>query len=77
MVGRLAGGVAHDFNNVLTTIRGFSDMLLSQLPGDDRQRADVEQIRKAADRGALLTRQLLRSDSSQALQPEGARRSTA
>jgi two-component system, cell cycle sensor histidine kinase and response regulator CckA len=58
-VGRLAAGVAHDFNNLLTTIRGFSDMLLRDLPPHDRLRADVEQIRKAADRGALLTGQLL------------------
>ena len=58
-VGRLASGVAHDFNNLLTTIRGFSDMLLRDLPPHDRLRADVEQIRKAAERGALLTGQLL------------------
>jgi two-component system, cell cycle sensor histidine kinase and response regulator CckA len=58
-VGRLASGVAHDFNNLLTTIRGFSEMLLRDLPPGDRSRADVEQIRKAADRGALLTGQLL------------------
>jgi PAS domain S-box-containing protein len=58
-VGRLASGVAHDFNNLLTTIRGFSDMLLRDLPPGDRSRTDVEQIRKAADRGALLTGQLL------------------
>ncbi len=58
-VGRLAKGVAHDFNNVLTAIRGFSDVMLNQLPGESPQRGDIEQIRKAADRGALLTRQLL------------------
>jgi two-component system cell cycle sensor histidine kinase/response regulator CckA len=58
-VGRLASGVAHDFNNLLTTIRGFSDILLRDLPPGDRARADVEQIRKAAERGALLTGQLL------------------
>jgi CheY-like chemotaxis protein len=51
--------MAHDFNNLLTTIRGFSDMLLRDLPPHDRLRADAEQIRKAADRGALLTGQLL------------------
>ena len=70
MVGRLANGVAHDFNNVLTTIRGFSEMLLQELPAEDRERADVEQIRKAADRGALLTRQLLAFGSRQALEPK-------
>jgi two-component system, cell cycle sensor histidine kinase and response regulator CckA len=57
--GRLAGGVAHDFNNLLTTIRGFSDLLLRDIPSEDTRRKDVEQIRKAADRGALLTRQLM------------------
>ncbi len=58
-VGRLASGVAHDFNNLLTTIRGFSDMLLRDLSPHDPLRADVEQIRKAAERGTLLTGQLL------------------
>jgi len=58
-VGRLASGVAHDFNNLLTTIRGFSDMLLRDLPPHDPLRADVEQIRRAAERGTLLTGQLL------------------
>jgi two-component system, cell cycle sensor histidine kinase and response regulator CckA len=58
VVGRLASGVSHDFNNLLTSIRGFSEILLRDLPGNDRHRADVEQIRKAAERGVLLTRQL-------------------
>ncbi|HEX3274311.1 MAG TPA: response regulator, partial [Gemmatimonadales bacterium] len=58
-LGRIAGGVAHDFNNVLTTIRGFGEMLLLDLVPDDRRRQDVERICRAADRGALLTRQLL------------------
>jgi PAS domain S-box-containing protein len=67
--GRLAGGVAHDFNNLLTTIRGFSDLLLRDTPADDARRKDVEQIRKAADRGALLTRQLLAFGRPQAIDP--------
>jgi len=67
--GRLAGGVAHDFNNLLTTIRGFSDLLLRDLPSDDRRRKDVEQNRKAADRGALLTRQLLSFGRQQNIEP--------
>jgi two-component system, cell cycle sensor histidine kinase and response regulator CckA len=67
--GRLAGGVAHDFNNLLTTIRGFSDLLLRDIPVEDTRRKDVEQIRKAADRGALLTRQLLAFGRHQTLQP--------
>jgi hypothetical protein len=57
-VGRLADGVAHDFNNILTTIRGFGDILFRQLPEGDPRRADADQIRKAADRGVLLTGQL-------------------
>jgi two-component system cell cycle sensor histidine kinase/response regulator CckA len=67
--GRLAGGVAHDFNNLLTTIRGFSDMLLRDLPEEHVRRKDVEQIRKAADRGAQLTRQLLMFGGQPSLQP--------
>ncbi|HEY9015746.1 MAG TPA: ATP-binding protein, partial [Gemmatimonadales bacterium] len=68
-VGRLAGGVAHDFNNLLTTIRGFSDLLLRDIPPEDRRRKDVEQIRKAADRGAVLTRQLLSFGRQPTLDP--------
>jgi two-component system, cell cycle sensor histidine kinase and response regulator CckA len=67
--GRLAGGVAHVFNNLLTTIHGFSDLLLRQIPADDRRRKDVEQIRKAADRGAVLTRQLLSFGRPQPVEP--------
>jgi two-component system cell cycle sensor histidine kinase/response regulator CckA len=67
--GRLAGGVAHVFNNLLTTIHGFSDLLLRQIPPEDRRRKDVEQIRKAADRGAALTRQLLSFGRPQPLEP--------
>jgi two-component system cell cycle sensor histidine kinase/response regulator CckA len=67
--GRLADGVAHDFNNLLTTIRGFSDLLLRDLPEEHVRRKDVEQIRKAADRGAQLTRQLLTFGRQPALQP--------
>ncbi len=69
VVGRLAGGVAHDFNNLLTTIRGFSEILLRDLPATDRQRANVEQIHKAAERGALLTRQLLTFGRTHSVQP--------
>ena len=68
--GRLAGGVAHDFNNLLTTIRGFSDLLLRDLPEEHIRRKDVEQIRKAADRGAQLTRQLLSFGGQPGLQPK-------
>ncbi len=58
-VGRLAGGVAHDFNNLLTVIAGSAELLADDLPPGDARRGDVEEIRRAAERGAALTRQLL------------------
>jgi PAS domain S-box-containing protein len=57
-IGRLAAGVAHDFNNVLTAVRGYGQLLVDEL-GDDPRAADAEEIRRAAERGAALTRQLL------------------
>ena len=58
-VGRLAGGVAHDFNNMMMIIMGFSDFLLTTLAQDDPRWADADEIRKAAERAMQLTRQLL------------------
>jgi two-component system, cell cycle sensor histidine kinase and response regulator CckA len=58
-VGRLAGGVAHDFNNMMMIIMGFSDFLLTTLERGDPRWADAEEIRKAAERAMHLTRQLL------------------
>lgn len=58
-VGRLAGGVAHDFNNMMMIIMGFSDFLLTTLDRNDPRWADADEIRKAADRAMNLTRQLL------------------
>ncbi|MEO6056429.1 MAG: PAS domain-containing protein [Gemmatimonadales bacterium] len=58
-VGRFAGGVAHDLNNMMMIILGFSDFLLGALEPDDARRADADEIRKAAERAMHLTRQLL------------------
>ena len=68
-IGRLAGGVAHDFNNVLTAIFGYSDLLIEQFTDDDPRRADVQEIRRAAERAAGLTRQLLAFSRKQMMQP--------
>jgi nitrogen-specific signal transduction histidine kinase/CheY-like chemotaxis protein len=68
-VGRLAGGVAHEVNHMMTIILGFSDLLTAapNLPAD--RQADVEQVRKAAMRTALVTQQLLAFSRQQILQP--------
>jgi len=68
-VGVLAGGVAHDFNNLLTIINGYSQLLLEALPAGEPNHSAVEQIMKAGERAAALTRQLLAFSRHQALQP--------
>src|SRR6266850_2332790 len=68
-VGQLAGGVAHDFNNILTAIVGYTDLLAAELDGNARQLEDLEEIRKAARRAAALTRQLLAFSRKQVLEP--------
>lgn len=68
-VGRLAGGVAHDFNNMLNVINGYADSLIEALAPDDPMRGDLQEIRNAGERAATLTRQLLAFSRKQVLRP--------
>jgi len=68
-IGRLAGGVAHDFNNILMSIMGSADLLLMQLERADPARGEAAEIKQAVDRGAGLTRQLLAFSRRQGTQP--------
>jgi PAS domain S-box-containing protein len=68
-VGRLAGGVAHDFNNMLTVIAGYNRMILDELSPLDPLRGCAQEVLKAADRAAALTKQLLAFSRRQVMQP--------
>jgi two-component system, cell cycle sensor histidine kinase and response regulator CckA len=66
-IGQLAGGVAHDFNNLLTAILGYATFAAESLPPDDQRRHDVDEVIKAAQRAAALTKQLLAFSRTQVL----------
>lgn len=68
-VGKLAGGMAHEVNNMLTAVVGFAEFVLQGLPHGHPQRPDVNEILKAAGRGAAITQQVLAFSRQQVLQP--------
>ena len=68
-IGRLAGGVAHDFNNILMSIMGAADLLLMELGADDPARGEATEVKQSVLRGAALTRQLLAFSRRQASRP--------
>src|SRR5256885_5672060 len=68
-IGRHAGGIAHDLNNALTAMAGYAELALGQLAADHKARADVEEIRRAAERAGSVTRQLLAFSRKQLLAP--------
>src|SRR2546430_17427585 len=68
-IGQLAGGVAHDFNHILTAIVGYTYLLAPEFGSGNRHLVDLEEIRKAARRAAALTRQLLSFSRKQVLEP--------
>ncbi len=69
-IGRLAGGIAHDFNNLLTVINGYAGLGLDKLEQDNLLRADLESIRNAGTRAAVLTRQLLTFSRKEVVAPK-------
>jgi len=68
-IARLAGGVAHDFNNILMVINGYAEMILGRLPLDDPLRNEIQEIGNAGNRAAALTGQLLAFSRKQVIRP--------
>ncbi len=68
-VGRLAGGIAHDFNNLIMVIRGYAELVEQSLSESSPARADIREVKRAVDRAAGLTTQLLAFSRKQVLQP--------
>ncbi|HEX9204693.1 MAG TPA: ATP-binding protein, partial [Candidatus Deferrimicrobiaceae bacterium] len=68
-LGRLAGGLAHHLNNMMTVVNGYSDLLLKRTAEDDPRRRDIERIRDAGERAAGLTREMLAFGRRQILKP--------
>jgi two-component system cell cycle sensor histidine kinase/response regulator CckA len=68
-IGRLAGGIAHDLNNALTAIAGYTELALNVLREDHPAHADIQEVRRAAERAASVTRQLLAFSRKQLLEP--------
>ncbi|MCE5308802.1 MAG: PAS domain S-box protein [Acidobacteriales bacterium] len=68
-IGRLAGGVAHDFNNYLTVINGYCEMMLRKLPAGDALHEQISHVRQAGEQAARLTKQLLAFSRKQVLEP--------
>lgn len=68
-IGLLAGGISHDFNNLLTAIQGYSEITLARMDADDPLRANIEQIKETGERASALTHQLLAFSRKQVLKP--------
>mgnify|MGYP002662721300 CR=1 FL=1 len=70
LIGLLAGGVAHDFNNMLAVILGYTQLVLDRTPADDPSREDLEEVLHAAEHSVGITRQLLAFARQQPVSPE-------
>ncbi len=72
-IGILAGGVAHDFNNILSAIVGYSHLTLTKMPANDPLRGNLEAILQSSERATTLTRSLLSFSRKQVINPEAHR----